>query len=95
MRDKGNYLCMHIVLFVFVFGEVSALLYLVWSTEIRSIYTVDWCCVLVCTFFIFLFLCTSHYYGNFLHVSESFKGRHYDNIFIHYKPVSGWDYEWI
>mmetsp|Transcript_4231 Transcript_4231/g.4385 ORF Transcript_4231/g.4385 Transcript_4231/m.4385 type:complete len:450 (+) Transcript_4231:81-1430(+) len=23
------------------------------------------------------------------------KGSHYDNIFIHYKPVSGWDYGWL
>lgn len=22
-------------------------------------------------------------------------GSHYDNIFIHYKPTSGWDYSWI
>jgi len=26
---------------------------------------------------------------------STFKGRHYDNIFIHYKPAGGWDYEWI
>jgi len=26
---------------------------------------------------------------------EMFKGRHYDNIFIHYKPVSGWNYDWL
>lgn len=26
---------------------------------------------------------------------DVFLGRHYDNVFIHYKPVSGWDYDWI
>jgi len=26
---------------------------------------------------------------------ETFKGSHYDNIFIHYKPYTGWDYNWI
>lgn len=26
---------------------------------------------------------------------EPFVGSHYDNIFIHYKPVSGWDYGWV
>jgi hypothetical protein len=26
---------------------------------------------------------------------ETMKGGHYDNIFIHYMPVSGWDYGWI
>jgi prolyl 4-hydroxylase len=26
---------------------------------------------------------------------EPFKGDFYDNIFIHYMPVSGWDYNWI
>ena len=26
---------------------------------------------------------------------EAMNGEHYDNIFIHYKPVSGWDYDWI
>ena len=24
-----------------------------------------------------------------------FIGKHYDNIFIHYKPVSGWNYDWL
>lgn len=24
-----------------------------------------------------------------------FVGSHYDNIFAHYKPVSGWDYSWV
>jgi hypothetical protein len=27
--------------------------------------------------------------------AEPFVGSHYDNIFIHYKPVSGWDYGWL
>jgi hypothetical protein len=27
--------------------------------------------------------------------AEPFIGSHYDNIFIHYKPVSGWDYNWL
>jgi hypothetical protein len=27
--------------------------------------------------------------------TEPFIGSHYDNIFIHYKPVSGWDYNWL
>jgi hypothetical protein len=27
--------------------------------------------------------------------AEAFVGSHYDNIFIHYKPVSGWDYGWL
>ena len=26
---------------------------------------------------------------------EPMDGDHYDNIFIHYRPLSGWDYEWI
>ena len=26
---------------------------------------------------------------------DTFVGEHYDNIFIHYKPASGWDYSWI
>jgi hypothetical protein len=26
---------------------------------------------------------------------DVFYGEHYDNIFIHYKPDSGWDYSWI
>eukprot|EP00597_Dinobryon_sp_UTEXLB2267_P007086 CAMPEP_0170085228 /NCGR_PEP_ID=MMETSP0019_2-20121128/20163_1 /TAXON_ID=98059 /ORGANISM="Dinobryon sp., Strain UTEXLB2267" /LENGTH=484 /DNA_ID=CAMNT_0010301583 /DNA_START=81 /DNA_END=1532 /DNA_ORIENTATION=- len=25
---------------------------------------------------------------------DPFVGSHYDNIFIHYKPVEGWDYSW-
>jgi len=24
-----------------------------------------------------------------------FKGQHYDNIFIHYSPVKGWNYDWL
>ena len=24
-----------------------------------------------------------------------FIGRHYENIFVHYKPLSGWDYDWV
>lgn len=24
-----------------------------------------------------------------------FKGTHYDNVFIHYKPTEGWDYDWM
>ncbi len=23
------------------------------------------------------------------------KGNHYDNIFIHFQPVQGWDYDWL
>jgi hypothetical protein len=30
-----------------------------------------------------------------LFTAEPFIGSHYDNIFIHYKPVSGWDYNWL
>eukprot|EP01036_Dinobryon_divergens_P032554 gene32554-42170_t len=26
---------------------------------------------------------------------DPFVGSHYDNIFIHYKPVEGWDYSWM
>lgn len=26
---------------------------------------------------------------------DPFKGTHYDNIFVHYKPTSGWDYSWV
>lgn len=26
---------------------------------------------------------------------DIFVGEHYDNIFIHYMPESGWDYSWI
>lgn len=26
---------------------------------------------------------------------EPFKGAHYDNIFVHYKPYSGWEYDWV
>jgi hypothetical protein len=26
---------------------------------------------------------------------KTFKGKHYDNIFIHYQPTSGWDYSWL
>lgn len=25
----------------------------------------------------------------------TFVGKHYDNIFIHYKPIDGWDYSWM
>jgi hypothetical protein len=26
---------------------------------------------------------------------DVFYGEYYDNIFIHFQPVSGWDYDWI
>lgn len=26
---------------------------------------------------------------------EPFVGSHYDNIFIHFMPESGWDYGWV
>lgn len=26
---------------------------------------------------------------------DQFVGSHYDNIFIHFKPVDGWDYSWL
>jgi len=26
---------------------------------------------------------------------DTFVGQHYDNIFIHFKPISGWDYDWL
>lgn len=26
---------------------------------------------------------------------EPMDGDHYDNIFVHFKPVSGWDYDWV
>ena len=26
---------------------------------------------------------------------DVFLGSHYDNIFIHYQPVEGWDYSWM
>jgi prolyl 4-hydroxylase len=26
---------------------------------------------------------------------EPFVGEHYDNIFAHYQPISGWDYSWV
>ncbi len=26
---------------------------------------------------------------------EPFVGNHYDNIFIHYAPKQGWDYDWL
>lgn len=26
---------------------------------------------------------------------DKFVGAHYDNIFIHYKPSSGWDFSWL
>lgn len=26
---------------------------------------------------------------------DTFVGSHYDNIFIHYKPTTGWDYSWM
>jgi hypothetical protein len=25
---------------------------------------------------------------------SEFLGSHYDNIFAHYKPITGWDYAW-
>ena len=26
---------------------------------------------------------------------QAFVGKHYDNIFIHYKPTSNWNYDWM
>jgi hypothetical protein len=28
-------------------------------------------------------------------VLGTFVGKHYDNIFVHYQPVAGWEYGWI
>ena len=27
--------------------------------------------------------------------TDKFNGYHYDNIFIHYKPRTHWDYDWL
>ena len=31
----------------------------------------------------------------FLNISAAMVGSHYDNMFIHFMPESGWDYEWF